>query len=409
MFTCTTRTVLMCVSVTLAALAGARAAAELPLHPSVETFHPIEADFDIPGPSEPPRTFDLHFGDTVAIRNGIAFASIPLSHGGRIAVFNQTASGWQRVQTLNAPIPGQRFGRPMTFRDGLLIVGDRDQAAAYVYKRSNGVWTLRQTLRPPTTDSVTLFPVALKYEAGTLLATGERVEAHNLVYVFELDTNGRFSRRTKLRALDARPFDGFGISLSMTNTTLVMGSFGAAYVFKRNSLGNWTQTQKLVPVGTAKGFGSSVAIDQGMIIVGAPNEDVETEFDTPDGHWAGGAAYVFLPVAGRYLESLRLRPRIDEKFRYVGFGSRISVFGRHIAIDAVGPPTFVSIMSHGIVFTYTRDGSSVLARGTAQGHLAGTSMALANNWLLVGDLGDERCPFGCPGSATLYDINRLSQ
>jgi hypothetical protein len=216
-----------------------------------------------------------------------------------------------------------------------------------------------------------------------------------------------------LHASDAQPNDGFGGSLSMTKTALVMGSFGAAYIFKRNSLGNWVQTQKLVPVGTAEGFGSSVAIDQGMIIVGASSEDIETEFDTPDNHWAGGAAYVFVPVAGRYVESLRLRPRVDEKFAYLGFGGQVAMFGRYIAIQAVGRPTFASIATEGIVFTYTRDGSTVLARGIASDHFQSNSdnisMALANNWLLVGHLGDLRCFIGCPGAATLYDVNRFKQ
>ena len=109
------------------------------------------------------------------MRNGIAFVSIPFSFGGTVAVFNQnlTTSGWRRVPTLNPPIPDAGFGHTIPWRDGLVIVGD--QSAAYVYKRnSSGVWTLRQTLRPPAADGVTLFPVALKYESGTLLASASR-------------------------------------------------------------------------------------------------------------------------------------------------------------------------------------------------------------------------------------------
>jgi FG-GAP repeat protein len=395
----------------LAALASPRAAAELPQHLVAEGFGPdFFTDFELEDGI--PVSFDLRFGENVAMRNGIAFISIPFAHGGTVAVINQTASGWQRVQTLNPPIPDAGFGRTIVFRDGLAIVGD--QTAAYVYKRnSTGVWTRRQTLRPPATDGVTLFPVALKYEAGTLLASASGNARPGLVYIFELDTAGRFFRRATLRARDATPDDGFGGSLSMTKRELVMGSFGAAYVFRRNSLGTWTQAQKLLPAGTAEGFGSSVAIDQGMIIVGASSEDIETEFDSPDDHWAGGAAYVFLPVAGRYLESLRLRPRVDEKFAYLGFGAQVAMFGRYIAISAVGRPTFASVATEGIVFTYTREGSTVLARGLASDHFepnsGNISMALANNWLLVGHLGDFRCFIGCPGAATLYDVNRFRQ
>ena len=102
------------------------------------------------------------------------------------------------------------------------------------------------------------------------------------------------------------------------------------------------------------------------MIVGASSEDIETEFDSPDDHWAGGTAYVFLPVAGRYLESLRLRPRVDEKFAYLGFGGQVAMFGRYIAIKrSVGQPSKAS-QRKALVFTYTREGSTVLARGIAQ-------------------------------------------
>jgi len=398
----------------LAVLASPRAAAELPQHAIADGFGPdFPADFEVDDAGIP-ASVDLRFGDTVAMRNGIAFISIPFSFGGTVAVFNQnqTTNGWRRVQTLHPPVPDAGFGRTITWRDGLAIVGD--QTAAYVYKRnSSGAWTRRQTLRPPATDGVTQFPVALKYEGGTLIASASRNARPGVVYVFELGTDGRFVRRATLRALDGRPGDGFGGSLSMTKRELVMGSSGAAYVFRRNSLGNWAQAQKLVPAGSAAGFGSSVAIDQGMIIVGAPREDLETEFDTPDGHWAGGAAYVFLPTAGRYLESLRLRPRVDEKFEYVNFGSQVAMMGRYIAIKAIGNPVNDSVLAQGIVFTYTRDGSTVLARGIASAHFESNSdnisMALANNWLLVGHLGDLRCFNGCPGAATLYDVNRFQQ
>jgi hypothetical protein len=64
---------------------------------------------------------------------------------------------------------------------------------------------------------------------------------------------------------------------------------------------------------------------------------------------AAGSASVFLPVAGRYVESLRLRPRVDEKFAYLDFGMQVAMFGRCIAIQAVGRPTFESVATEGIV------------------------------------------------------------
>jgi hypothetical protein len=60
-----------------------------------------------------------------------------------------------------------------------------------------------------------------------------------------------------------------------------------------------------------------------------------------------------------------------------------------------------------------RPDSRVLARGIASAHFESNSdnisMALANNWLLVGHLGSSRCFNGCPGDAALYDVNRFQQ
>ncbi|HEY7639502.1 MAG TPA: hypothetical protein VH814_07230 [Steroidobacteraceae bacterium] len=415
MNTSTARTVLLATSLAFAALTGAPANAELPEHPAVAGFGPTAIDFVEPD-------LDVQFGDAVAIRDGIAFAGLPDSHGGRVAVFTQT-SGWQRVQTLDAPVPGDQFGRTLAFRDGLLIVGGR--SAVDVYKRSNGVWIHVQTLQPLATDAVELFPLALRYEGGTLLATADRGSLPSLVYVFELNTNGRFFRRTRLRPLAPAPGEVFGASLSMTSTTLLIGAphgdprksfnipdysgIGAAYVFKRNSRGNWAQTQKLTAVENAFGFGAAVAIDRGMIIVGAPKIDVQGGINGPEANAAGGAAYGFLPVGGRYLESFKLRPRADELPQYEAFGFQIAMSGRFIAIAAAEPYGSIDAFPRGFVLTYERDGNSVTPRGVASGHLVSSSLGLANNLLLVGDPGDDRCISGCPGRATLYDIARFRQ
>ena len=375
------RTALLSAWLTLAALASSRALAELPQHLDAGGFGPELTDFDLGDGI--PSSFDLRFGDSVAMRNGTAFVSIPFAHGGTVAVFNLTASGSAARPEINLPIPNAE-----------VWAHDRVPRRSADHRRPDCSICLQAQQRrvDAATDPAAAcggrrgaVSLGVEVRSRTLLASAARDGLPGLVYVFELGTDGRFFLRASLRARDARPDDGFGGSLSMTKQELVMGSSGAAYIFRRNSLGNWVQGQKLVPAGTAEGFGASVAIDQGMIIVGAPAEDIETEFDTPDGHWAGGAAYVFLPGVGRYVESLRLRPRVDEKDAYLDFGSQVAMFGRYIAIKAVGRPTFQSLAAEGIVFTYTREGSTVLARGIASSHFQSNSgnisMALANNWL----------------------------
>ena len=424
--TVTGRTLFMCASIVLAALTSHPATAELPQHLLVDRFAPEGQDF-------PAEFRDIQFGEAVAIRDGIAFIGMPKARdGGHVAVLNLTTSGWKRVDTLKPPASAAetRFGRSLTFRDGVLVVGGAN--AAYVFRRSNGVWTLRQRLLPAPFISVD-FPRALRYEAGTLVTSLRSGVAPprgspSYVVIFELNSTGGFVPKLGIVGFPVGPSEDFGVDISMTDHSFVVGSpagtrgrvagvpaydqTGAVYRFGRDRTGHWSQFQRLVPSEAAPGFGTSVAIDRDMIIVGAPKVDIEglpAGPATPDGHNAGGAAYVFLPSANGYVESLKLRPRPDELFKYQDFGYRVAMMGPHVEIAAVRPYGSDGLFPFGLVVTYTRDGTSLLPRGIAKGHVVAASMGLANNWLLMGVPYERSCPSaGCVGSAHIYDVNRFA-
>jgi hypothetical protein len=412
----------MCASIVLAALFSHPAAAELRSHVLVDRLGPESQDF-------PEEFRDIKFGEAVAIRNGIAFIGIPSApDGGHVAVLNLTTNGWTRVDTLKAPASFAEagFGRVLTFRDGVLVVGG--VRGAYYFRRSNGVWTFRHRIGSPFFHSFA--PAALRYEAGTLLAS-EFIGpcCPSAVHSYQLSENRRFFFHVQtMHASKPRAGDNFGADISMTDHSFVVGSpvgsrgrrsglptydqTGAAYMFWRGADGQWRLNQKLVPSEPAPGFGTSVAIDRDMIIVGAPKLGIEglpAGPATPDGHNAGGAAYVFVPAGARYVQALKLRPRPDELFQYQDFGYRVAMMGSIVAIAAVRPyGSDPGLFPSGLVVTYTRDGTSLLPRGIAKGHVVAASMGLANNWLLLGVPYEVSCPFGCVGSAHIYDVNRFA-
>lgn len=390
----------------LATLANAQIAlGDLPEHTLVAEF----SDGDV-GALPPGEFDDFGFGEAVAIRDDVAFIGVPRARdNGHVIVLNLTATGWQEVQRLTAPNPSAQtdFGRVLTFRDGVLVVAGGN--AAYVFKRGTRLFRYTQTLTPPAADGVGGFPVALRYEGGTLLASGSRSTAPSVVYVFERDATGVFVRRAKVKASDGTAGDSFGASISMTSRLFVVGSpGGAAYTFRRNSSGNWVQAQKLVPAVPADGFVAAVAIDRDMILVGAPFVDLEGgDQGTPADHIAGGAVFGFLPGVSGYIESFKLRPRPDERSEYEQFGSSIAISGARIAVIATG---FLNpnggTTPEGLAFTYTRNGSSVLARGIASRQGPVTAMGLSNNALLIGAFADTTsCRFVCFREAFIYDDN----
>jgi hypothetical protein len=364
---------------------------------------------------------DLHYGQAVAIRSGKAFVGLSYATPSRVDVLSLTASGWVRTQQIQSPdaSPLARFGQTIAFRDGTLVVGS--QAAAYVYRRADGVWKLRQTLQLKAAQGQFYSVLSMWYEAGELV-----IGAGGSAYVFETDSSGKFVQRARLQPANADAHDHFGSSVATTaGRMIVVGAPGeglqnpprdSAYVFRRDASHRWVQTQKLVPIDEVRWqeFGAAVAMDNGMILVGAPLADGEggpIGPPTQDNHIAQGSVYGYLPTSGQYVETFKLHPRPDELFIYGGFGGQIAMFGKRIAVAAydVLPGGGGDHAPSAFVFTYSRTGNDVASLGLALPgpETASTSLSIANRWLLVGSPFKNCSSTGCPGQANLFDLLRF--
>ena len=115
---------------------------------------------------------------------------------------------------------------------------------------------------------------------------GDNGEDSGSAYIFVRDINGNWSEQQKLLPSDGAAFDRFGAAVAISGDSVIIGapisdftdpvgSAGSAYVFVRDSNGTWSQQQKLTPSsGSDVGrFGSSVAIHNDSVIVGAPKDD----------------------------------------------------------------------------------------------------------------------------------------
>jgi hypothetical protein len=421
MVTSTSRGLLACAAFALAFFSNSPASAQLREHLHVQGLGPTEEELcrDRPDSGCQPDYEPLEFGRAVVIRNGLAFIGMPLTEGmGRVAVFTQGIGGWVRSATITPSdgIPqdrflgrGDEFGRAVSFRDGLLIVGSN--TAAYVYKRVNGVWREQQKIVPPAADGITLFANALKHEAG-VLAIGAfgghgSPPTPDSLYVLEQDATGRFVRRAR--------FKMSGNSISMTKSMIVVGENEGASILGRNSSGVWVRRQRLVPAaGPVVSFGFAVAVDNDMILVGAPFFDPSPP--PPDAEFPrdSGRVYGFLPGSTQYVEAFQLRfedlPRVDHP---LNFGLSLAMFGNRIAVGAQDDPVEAHDDNQGdaIVTTYARDGSSVVPLGTAWGAGPPFSISIANNWLLVGSPFEGYCPNdeNCVGGAHVFDLNRFAE
>jgi len=141
----------------------------------------------------------------------------------------------------------------------------------------------------------------------------------------------------RIFASDAAGSDSFGFDVDVDGDRAVIGArfdddagsgSGAAYVYLRNpQTGLWEEETKLVMTGAAAGdnFGSSVAIDGDVIVVGAPNDDINV------GSNFHGSAHVFTLGPGGWDAGIELLP-LDADIAYQNYGISVDIDNSTIVV-----------------------------------------------------------------------------
>ncbi len=231
-----------------------------------------------------------------------------------------------------------------------------DSGAAYVFTRTNGIWTQQAYLKASNPDGAAsiigedpfLPPLLVDGDAfgtsvavsGDMVIVGAPVEGSSATgiggnqsdnsaggagaaYVFTR-SNSTWSQQAYLKASDTTPIAAFGFSVALSGNTAVVGSpgkpsgadigVGAAYVFFWNGSA-WAQQGYITASNREKtdNFGFAVAIDTDTVVVGAPGEDGDSagaSKDTNDANNSApdsGAAYVFTRSATNWTETAYLK------------------------------------------------------------------------------------------------------
>ncbi|MBT5910423.1 MAG: tandem-95 repeat protein, partial [Opitutae bacterium] len=235
------------------------------------------------------------FGGSVALGNDflVAGASRDLAEAGSAYVYNLEANGsWMQSQKLllTTPVTAiDAFGKAVAVSGDALVVtaiqpgllGNEGNGSAYVFRLTNGNWTTDGNLTASDGASSDQFGSSVALDGNLTVVGANKADANGLdsgaAYVFNYDANGSWSQEQKLLPAVHTTGDEFGTSVAILGSVALVGSIkadgngtdsGAAYVFRRDSSGNWTQEALLAPpVGGVAGFGSSVALSGNYALV----------------------------------------------------------------------------------------------------------------------------------------------
>ena len=222
---------------------------------------------------------------------------------GSAYIFKRSGGSWTQVAKLAASDGAayDYFGYSVCISGDYAVVGafgnDNYTGSAYIFKRSNSSWT--QVAKLAASDVVAddrfgrSVSISGDYAIAGAYREGEGVQGPGTAYIFKR-SGGLWPEVTKLIS-DGAADDFFGSAVSISGDYAIVGAYedddngyhsGSAYIFKRSG-GSWTKAAKLTASDGAADdrFGLSVSISGDSAIVGAWGDD--------DNGSLSGSAYMY--------------------------------------------------------------------------------------------------------------------
>ena len=294
---------------------------------------------------------------------------------------------------------GDEFGYAVAISGNNAVVGDfrpGSAGTAYIFVRAGGTWIQQAKLTPSASAVNDRFGSAVAISGTTAIvgAYAGGATGAGAVYVFALGT--AWTQQQVLTASDAAAGDGFGFSLAMSNGSVIIGApgknagAGAAYVFVGPN-GVWAQQQELTAADgvAADEFGHSVALSGDTALVGAWHKTVAAQA-------TAGAAYVFVRSGAIWAQQQELS--LASPVAADAFGASVAVSTDTALVGAPGRD-LVAAVNAGAAYVFVRSGAAwsqqaaLTAGDAAANDLFGSSVALDTNSAIVG------APFHAVGSA----------
>ncbi|MBL8217152.1 MAG: hypothetical protein JNK87_40905 [Bryobacterales bacterium] len=320
---------------------------------------------------------------------------------GAAYVFVRSAGSWSQQAYLKASnsASNDRFAAHLAISGETIVVGAEgndasvagppltDNGAAYVFTRSGAAWTQQAYLKSINAGEGDMFGHSVGI-SGNIIVVGAWKEDSNArgiggsgadnssadsgaAYIFSR-SGTTWPLQAYLKSSNSDPGDGFGESVAISGTTVVIGArfedgngtsagdnslrdSGAAYVFVASG-GGWVQQAYLKAANpdmddwfggffvdalqqTAAGpsGAAAVAVSGDLIVVGASREDgsaVGASNVYTNGTLNAGAAYVFARTAGTWAQQAYLKAS-----NHIGgddyFGCAVAISGDTAVIGAI--------------------------------------------------------------------------
>ncbi len=226
------------------------------------------------------------------------------------------------------------------------------------------------------------------------------ISAAGSAYVYEKDTNGDWNQIQKLSASSRNTNNKFGYSVACSEDIIVISAYledidgyedcGTVYIFSKQTDGTWTQKQKLIAPdkNTNDYFGYSISISNNYLVIGAYNAYV-------DGNNKAGAAYIYKQNEDETWSATQKISASDNNAEDY-FGYSVSIDQNHILIGAEGEDedqnqsNYIDFAGSAYIFELNTESDTwnqmqkIVSSDRQASDCFGHSVAISGNYAIIG-------------------------
>ncbi len=275
--------------------------------------------------------------------------------------------------------------------------GNAAQGIVYVFEEK-GSWQQVARLIPDDGQAEDLFGSSVAIAGNTIIVGAQRSKTDNGIakgaaYIFTKQGNN-WKQTAKLQASAGKAFDDFGNAVAINNDIAVVAAQsnevngetarGSVYVYKRQG-GRWNLANALVASDGKTGdkFGSAVAIDRGIIVVGAESYNYGNQVSQ-------GAVYIFKVQdsnTNRWEQAAKLIAQDGKGGDH--FGNSVAINGNKVVVGAYLDDINSDSYFQGSIYIFEGSGTwkqitKLTAEDGTRGDNFGNSVAISNEIILVG-------------------------
>ena len=383
---------------------------------------------------ELPATMQLA-GQTLSLIVEDAHASYPLTIDPSVQKQAYLKASNTETSGTDARFGAEGFGYSVSISGDTLVVGapyedsgvNGDQTdnstenagAVFVFVRTGETWIQQAYLKASTAQENDRFGTVLSISGDTLAVSGNEA-----VSIF-VRSEGNWIQQAYLEVSNNEAY-GFGSSLSISGNTLIIGArgdnsnatgvngdqndnssldSGAAYIFVRNG-NRWSQQAYLKASNTDRDdvFGSSVAISENTVVIGAPGEGSNAtgvngdQNDNSASSAGAGAAYVFVRNGNTWTQQAYLKTsNTNNGHPFIGyaFGGSVSIYGDTLVVGYTGDDSNATGVNGnqndhtahtaGAAYVFIRNGNTWSQQAYIKASNAGAFDQFGSNVLLFAD------------------------